>query len=84
MRVASRSAASLRSFRASPLRWLDPPGAQALAFTRGDLVCVANLGTEPVPLAGYREPLLSSGPLVGDGTLPPDRTAWLPLPARTS
>jgi alpha-glucosidase len=59
---------------AGDLRWLDPPGPEALAFARGDLVCVANLGTEPVPI---ERPVLSSGPLDTDGALPPDTTAWL-------
>jgi len=58
------------------LRWLDPPAPEVLAFTREPgLVCVANLGSEPMTLDG--RPILASGPLNDDGTLPPDTTAWL-------
>ncbi|GAA1037913.1 glycoside hydrolase family 13 protein [Streptomyces murinus] len=38
--------------------------------------CVANLGAAAVPMPAG-EVLLSSGPLPGDGGLPPDTTVWL-------
>ncbi|HEV3292382.1 MAG TPA: DUF3459 domain-containing protein, partial [Streptosporangiaceae bacterium] len=39
--------------------------------------CVANLSAGPVELPPHVAMLLSSGPLTGDGLLPPDTTAWL-------
>ena len=74
--------AALRLRRAEPalhggarLRWLDAePGV--LAFRRGAIGCVVNLGTEPVDIGRYGTPLLTSEP--GTGTLlPPDTAAWL-------
>jgi alpha-glucosidase len=39
--------------------------------------CVANLSAGPVELPPHAAVLLTSGPLRGDGLLPPDTTAWL-------
>jgi alpha-glucosidase len=39
--------------------------------------CVANLSAGPVELPPHDAVLLTSGPLTGDGQLPPDTTAWL-------
>ncbi|MER5889120.1 glycoside hydrolase family 13 protein [Streptomyces sp. NPDC001941] len=56
--------------------WL-PSASEVLAFTRpGGLVCVVNLGREPVELPGHREVLLASGGL-RDGLLPSDTGVWL-------
>lgn len=57
------------------LAWLDAPD-DVLAFTRGDVACVVNLGTEPVDLPAHTDVLLTSDPLVG-GQLPRDTAAWL-------
>jgi alpha-glucosidase len=60
------------------MHWLDAR-ADALCFARDPgFVFLANLGTEPLPLPGFREVLLASGPLSGDGaSLPPDTAVWL-------
>lgn len=62
-----------------PLAWLDTP-AGVLAFSRGDVACVVNLGAEPVGLPAHEDILLASGPLIG-GRLPQDTTVWLRAPA---
>ncbi|MGW7199987.1 glycoside hydrolase family 13 protein [Streptomyces chryseus] len=60
-----------------PMAWL-PTGPGVLAFTRGEgLVCVVNLGDEPVRLPAYAVLLIGSGPLTGDGLLPKDTAVWL-------
>ena len=60
------------------MRWLpSPPGV--LAFTRGDVSCVANLSPVPAALPAHAAVLLSSVPLDG-GLLPADATAWLRTP----
>lgn len=47
-----------------------------LVIERGRaLACIANLGSEPVPLAG--ELLVASDPGAPDGWLPPDAAAWV-------
>jgi alpha-glucosidase len=62
---------------AGALRWLDSP-ADSLVFARDPgFVFAANLGDAPIPLPARTEVLLSTGPLPGDGTLPPDAAAWL-------
>jgi alpha-glucosidase len=59
------------------LRWLEAP-PDALVFAREPgFVFAANLGTEPLPLPRHDGILLASGPLTGDGALPPDTAAWL-------
>ncbi|MFD7921923.1 alpha-amylase family glycosyl hydrolase [Streptomyces sp. NPDC059740] len=66
----------------APPTWLSDPGSPVLAFRRGELTCVVNLGPEAVPLAPLPRsgpPLLSSGPLDGDA-LPPDTAVWLLSP----
>ena len=65
----------------APLRWLDAP-PEVLAFARGSLACVVNLGPDPVVLPEHRAVLLSSGALA-DGLLHPDDAVWLALPDRT-
>lgn len=59
------------------LGWLDAP-KRCLAFRRADstLVCALNTSDEPRPLPPGRV-LLSSGPLLDGGLLPPDTAAWL-------
>lgn len=74
---------TLRRRRAEPdlhraaLRWLvaEP---DVLAFARGSIACVVNLGAAAVPLPAHREVLLASDPLDGEH-LPPDTAAWLRL-----
>ncbi|MGV9304421.1 glycoside hydrolase family 13 protein [Nonomuraea sp. NPDC004354] len=57
------------------LEWLDAPEG-ALFFTRGQLTCVINCGTDPVRLPPHDRVILSSATLTGD-MLPPDTAAWL-------
>ncbi|WP_328584705.1 glycoside hydrolase family 13 protein [Streptomyces sp. NBC_00370] len=78
--------AALRLRRAHPApdptaapRWYSAPGDPHLAFGRGALVCVVNLGTRPLTWSTTGvpgRPVLASGPLDGD-TLPPDTALWL-------
>jgi alpha-glucosidase len=59
-----------------PLTWL-PSRPDVLAFTRGDgFVCVVNLSATTVRVPPYRELILASGRLDGDG-LPSDTAVWL-------
>jgi len=58
-----------------PLTWVDA-GADVLAFARGDVLCVVNLGPEPVDLPPHHDVLLLSGPLDA-GRLPRDTAGWL-------
>jgi alpha-glucosidase len=62
----------------APLRWLDAP-PEVLAFARGSMACVVNLGPAPAPLPEHTAVLVSSGPLAG-GELQPDDAVWLALP----
>jgi alpha-glucosidase len=59
--------------------WLQAePGV--LAFRRGELSCVVNLGTEPVDVSRYGAAILTTAALDGD-FLPVDAAAWLkPVP----
>jgi alpha-glucosidase len=58
------------------LTWRSAPGDEVLVFDRDPgFACVVNLSASAVPVDG--EVLLASGPLDGDGALPPDTTAWL-------
>ncbi|MGP3769553.1 glycoside hydrolase family 13 protein [Streptomyces sp. SDT5-1] len=64
---------------AAPPEWLSAPGDAVLAFRRGRLVCVVNLGDGAVPLDSFALPgcsVLASDPLDGDA-LPPDTALWL-------
>lgn len=58
-----------------PLTWVEQ-GDDVLAFARGDVLCVVNLGTDPVPLPAHTDVLLTSDPLEA-GLLPRDTAAWL-------
>jgi alpha-glucosidase len=58
-----------------PLTWVEQ-GDDVLAFARGDVLCVVNHGTDPVPLPAQTEVLLTSDPLEA-GLLPRDTAAWL-------
>jgi alpha-glucosidase len=64
-----------KSFENDGFDWLDV-APEALAFSRGDLVCVTNLGAATVALPPHTGILLASQPLV-DGGLPTDSTVWL-------
>ncbi|WP_203710206.1 glycoside hydrolase family 13 protein [Asanoa siamensis] len=73
--------AALRLRRAEPglgggeLVWLDAePGV--LAFRRGDLTCVVNVGAGPVDVRRYGAPILATAALDGD-FLPIDAAVWL-------
>jgi alpha-glucosidase len=60
------------------LRWLDHDLPDLLCFARDPgFVLAVNFGPEPAPLPAHREILLASGPIAGDGTLPPDTAVWL-------
>ncbi|WP_456826015.1 glycoside hydrolase family 13 protein [Cellulomonas sp. P5_E12] len=62
-----------------PMTWIDSAD-DVLAFARGDLVCIVNLGDEPAVLPAHTDVLLASSPLVA-GLLPRDTAAWLRTPA---
>ncbi|NLF06309.1 MAG: glycoside hydrolase family 13 protein [Actinomycetales bacterium] len=68
------------------LAWVDGlPGCFAettVAFVNGDVLVVANLGDEPIPVDPVHglELLQASQPLVHGAPLPPDTTAWFRLP----
>ncbi|MET0789390.1 MAG: glycoside hydrolase family 13 protein [Cellulomonas sp.] len=62
-----------------PMTWIDSDD-DVLAFARGDLVCVVNLGDEPAALPAHTDVLLSSAPLEA-GLLPRDTAVWLRTPA---
>lgn len=59
----------------APLAWL-PSSPDVLAFARGGVTCVVNLGPEPVELPPHQDVLLLSGPLDA-GRLPRDTAGWL-------
>jgi len=65
---------------AYPLHWLDAP-AEVLAFRRGELWCVVNLGEEPTPVpAGPRTLVLASDGTSGGpapSTVAPNHAVWL-------
>ncbi|QIK83770.1 glycoside hydrolase family 13 protein [Sanguibacter sp. HDW7] len=63
------------------LDWLDL-GADVLAFRRDDVLCVVNLGSDPVALPDA-DVLLSSEAIV-DRVLPTDSAAWLRTSQPTS
>jgi alpha-glucosidase len=54
--------------------WLDL-GPSVIAFSRGDVSCVVNLGATPVALPPHDRILLASGPVTGE--LPTDTAVWL-------
>ncbi|WP_029288163.1 glycoside hydrolase family 13 protein [Cellulomonas sp. HZM] len=58
-----------------PMTWLDSDD-EVLAFARGDIACVVNLGAEAVDLPEHSDLLLASAPLVA-GKLPRDTAVWL-------
>lgn len=68
----------------APLAWVDeldgPVPDTVLAFLSGEMLVLANVGEEDVPLAPEREVLLSSGPLTsgagGRLLLPPRTAVW--------
>jgi alpha-glucosidase len=72
---------------AAPPHWYSAPGDPYLAFRRGALTCVVNLGSRPLPWASLGlpgRPVLASGPLDGQA-LPADTALWLsdlPVPPR--
>jgi alpha-glucosidase len=74
-----RRAVSVRKAEQSlgdgPLEWVDA-GPDVLAFARGDVLCVVNLGPEPVDLPPHHDVLLLSDPLDA-GRLPRDTAGWL-------
>ncbi|SNT19515.1 alpha-glucosidase [Asanoa hainanensis] len=78
-RAALRLRRAEPSLRGGELTWTEAePGV--LAFRRGELTCVVNLGGEPVDVRRYGTPILASAALDGD-FLPVDAAAWLkPVP----
>ncbi len=74
-----RSALALRGrfdLGRGELRWVSPPGGSVLAFRRGDLLVLANLGAEPVPIPSGATLLLGSAPDFS-GAVEPDSCVWL-------
>ncbi|MEJ3652093.1 glycoside hydrolase family 13 protein [Actinomycetes bacterium KLBMP 9759] len=59
------------------LEWVDGLGDDVVAFRRGGVLVVANLGTDPVTLPAGATVLLTSGPLERDDRVPTDTTVWL-------
>ena len=57
------------------LRWTSEPGADVLAFDRGQVQVTANIGPSTLDLPPEAEVLLSSDPAAGR-TVPPDTTVW--------
>ena len=55
-------------------------GPEVLAFTRGHVGCVVNLGSAPIPLPHGTDVLLSSQP-IETRSLGQDTAAWLRLPS---
>jgi len=60
-----------------PLTWLESDD-DVLAFSRGEIACVVNLGPDPADLPEHTDLLLASAPLVA-GKLPRDTAVWLRL-----
>ncbi|HCT81009.1 MAG TPA: alpha-glucosidase [Micromonosporaceae bacterium] len=50
-------------------------GDNVIAFTRGELTCLVNFGSEPIPLPPHKLVVLSSAPVTD--TLPANTSAWL-------
>ncbi|ROS73687.1 glycoside hydrolase family 13 protein [Cellulomonas sp. PhB143] len=76
-----RAALALRKelrLGAGTLAWVDTYQASGdvLAYRNGDVVVLANIGQEPLPLPVGARVLLASGPLDGAG-VPVDTTVWL-------
>ena len=63
--------------RTGDLTWL-ASGPEVLAFARGRVACVVNLGAAPAELPPHDQVLLTSRPLDG-GRLPSDAAVWLRL-----
>ncbi|MFG2480372.1 glycoside hydrolase family 13 protein [Streptomyces fagopyri] len=62
------------------LHWHSPDDAPYLAFSRGELTCVVNLGSEALHLDRLGlsgRPVLASAALPDHGTLPVDACVWL-------
>lgn len=62
----------------APLEWVDAPDG-ALAFRRGDALCVTNMTSQPFPLPGHLgagDLVVATSPLSSPTVLPPDTTAW--------
>ncbi|WP_370459446.1 glycoside hydrolase family 13 protein [Isoptericola sp. BMS4] len=80
MLAVRRSEPGLRD---GDLVWLDavagaPVPARALAFARGDVACVVNLGPDPVPLPQDADLLLHSGdPATRPTSVLTDTAAWV-------
>jgi alpha-glucosidase len=69
-----RSALAERPSLSGDLSWVTL-GANVLAYTRGDFMCLANFAEEPVALPDHSR-LLASGP-VQEGKLAGNSAAWL-------
>jgi alpha-glucosidase len=78
-RAALHLRRQLGAFTEADLIWLDSP-EDVVAFTRDDIVVIANMGDDPITWPAA-ELLLASGPRVhftdGEVTLGPDSAAWL-------
>jgi alpha-glucosidase len=59
------------------LKWWGGAGADVVAFENGEVLVLANLGTEPVELPAGARLLAASGDLDGQGRVPTDVTVWV-------
>ncbi len=59
------------------LTWVDGAAPGLLTAANGDVLVIANLGSEPAALPEGAELLVASGELTLDGRLPVDTSAWL-------
>ncbi|GAA3770222.1 glycoside hydrolase family 13 protein [Plantactinospora mayteni] len=90
LRLRREHTAPAGSTEPGQVTWLESePGVLAFGFGRPaaagstELVCVVNLGAEPVAVGNYGTPLLHSQPAGPDTptTLPTDSAAWFTRPA---
>lgn len=80
-----RDALQLRRIAIEPdaaLAWLEL-GDQVLAFRRGEVACIANLGPTAIPVPEGATVLLTSSPIAGR-LIEPDCAVWVQLPSTTS
>jgi alpha-glucosidase len=74
-----RSMVGLRRELDESFNWHRLDGDDLLAFTRGDVLCLVNFGSDPYPLPRNAPVLIASAELSA-GHLPADTAAWLRLP----
>ncbi|GAA5146916.1 glycoside hydrolase family 13 protein [Microbacterium pseudoresistens] len=67
---------TLEPLRSGSFAWIEGLGDDVLAFRRGDLACVLNMGQAPIPLPPAASAVLASDELT-DHLLPGDTAVWL-------